>query len=364
MSDETGESPIVSEDDVETVVSEDEDEADLSRLYQPFDDVKEQIREVLAMDRANAALPIIQQKMQEYATIYNENFESGKAIPAMPDLTGFVAELGLELVTVPMGDFYTALETDLAKEGAEEQQYLFQMFQRISLLFDGKIFGESGGQVLLWVTAEKQELRPESLDEVREIVLKRWKEVEARALALKAAEELAEKAKASEQSLAEVFAGRSDVPVVETEPFTWMTYGEGIPPIMAAMYQLPPPRLNTVRERGVVVGNEEYDNQWIKAPGWDFMETVYSLPIGESGVVFNQPQTCVYIVRVTSSSPSDESLWDQFQMTPIRAYFPAGRQEMVSSSFEAWLEDIREKTGFRWINKPSTRATEWSDEGF
>jgi hypothetical protein len=87
------------------------------------------------------------------------------------------------------------------------------------------------------------------------------------------------------------------------------------------------------------------------------MEVVFSLQVGETGVVFNQPQSVAYIVRLTSSSPSTDTLWEQFQRAHMFEYFSAGAQDMFMSAREAWLEEIRTKTGFRWVNKPDPR--EW-----
>jgi hypothetical protein len=334
---------------------------DLSVLYKPFDEVKDQIRKELAMNKATEAFPVIQAEMKKYATVYHEHIDTSKLPPPMPDLTGFVAELGLELVTVPMGDVYAALRTNLAR-GEQERQGIARMFHSVPILFEGETFwGSQSGQVLYWVTAEKKEIRPEKMEDVREIVLKRWKEIEAKGLAQKKAEELASEAKSSGKPLAEVFAGRSDVSVVETEPFTWKSY-RGTHPLLA-MYQRILPRLGEVREKGVAVGDSLLDNKVIVAPGEDFMETVFSLPIGETGTAMNQPQTVAYVVRVTSSTPSADALWEQFQSMSGMEALGAGQPDMVASALEAWLDDIRSKTGFRWINKPDALGMEIYDDG-
>jgi hypothetical protein len=334
---------------------------DLSILYKPFDEVKEQIRKDLAMGKAMEAFPVIQEEMKKYATVYHEHIDASKQPPPMPDLTGFVAERGLELVTVPLGDVYAALRTNLAR-GEQERQGIAQMFRSVPMPFSGETFwGSQSGMVLYWVTAEKKEIRPEKLEEVRDIVLKRWKEIEARNLAQKKAEELASEAKSSGKPLTEVFAGRNDVSVVETEPFTWKSYGSMHP--LLAMYQRMLPRLGEVREKGVAVGDSVLDNKVIVAPGEDFMETVFSLPIGEVGTALNQPQTVAYVVRVTSSSPSADALWEQFQSMSGMEALGAGQPDMVASALEAWLEDIRNKTGFRWINKPDALGMEFYDDG-
>ncbi|MCL2709728.1 MAG: hypothetical protein FWE95_02510 [Planctomycetaceae bacterium] len=336
-------------------------EADLSILFKPFDEVKDEIREALAQDKAMQALLVIQEKMKEYGDSYHEHFEQGKPIPPMPNLSAFVASQGLKLVTVPMGNVFEAMKTEFAR-GAQEQQHLAQKFHRLPLLFDGEIFWGADFPILIWVTEEKHELRPESLKEVREVVLQRWKEVEARTLAMKKAEELADEARKLDRSLNEVFGGRRDVPVADTEPFSWMTPGGwDFDPVTGRVGQKPP-SFGTVAERGVEPWNAEFGNRVLVAPGWDFMETVYSLQVGETGVVFNQPQTVAYVVRVTSSSPSTDVLWEQFQTTPVSMYYAAGAQEMMISSREAWLDEIRDKAGFRWVNRPDAREWERFDE--
>ena len=329
---------------------------DLSILYKPFDEVKEDIRKTLALEKATIGVPSILEKMRKYAAVYNECFEQSKPIPAMPDLTDFVAEQGLEWKTVPLGDIHAAMRIGLAR-GLQERQNLIQIFRSPPLKFEGGTFlGSAGQTVVYWITEKEDEKRPEKLDEVKEIVRKRWKEIEAQSWVQKKAEELASEARASGKSLAETFASRSDIPVVETEPFLWKSYGS-MPPYMAAARGIPP-MLGEVREKGVVVGDSELDNQWIFAPGTDFMETVYSLQIGEIGVAFNQPKSSAYIVRMTSSSPSEEILLEKFHASHPMEYFLAGQPESVSSAFEAWLTEIQSKTGFRWVNKPEARETE------
>ncbi|MCL2005741.1 MAG: hypothetical protein FWG73_06205 [Planctomycetaceae bacterium] len=322
---------------------------DLSVLYRPFDEVKEQIRETLAERKAIDALSLVQEKMTEYSGIYLEHYYQGRQPPPMPDLSAFAAELGLELVTVPMGNIYAAMQTGLAR-GLQERQHLVRMFHSEPLLFQIETFVGDQNVVLLWVTGHNPELKPERLAEVRDFAVQRWKEVEARKLALQKAQELANEAKTSDQSLVEAFADRSDLPVVATEPFTWKSYGSLSP--FAAVLQRIPPMLGEVRELGVAEGDASFDNRLIIAPGADFMTTVYSLQVGETGTVFNQPQTLVFVVRLTSSSPSADALWEQFQLMPPWQYQAAGQTDVFVEAYEAWLDEIRARTGFRWINQP------------
>lgn len=322
--------------------------ADLSELYRPFDEVKDEIREDLALQKVAEQLPSIQEKVQEHAKIYHQHIEKEMKPPVLPDWSSLAAERGLKLVTVPMGDLYASMHTDLARDSLARQQ-LFQMYQSLPLPFAPEMFiNSTGRRGMIWVTEQKNELRPQTLNEVKEIVVKRWKEIEARPLAMKKAEELADETRKSGKSLTESLGSR--MPVVETEQFTWQ--------ILYPNFGRPVP--GEVREKGVVAGNSDIDNRVIVAPGNDFMAAVYSLQVGETGVVFNQPQNRAYIVRVTGSSPTDESLWERFQSFSAipgmdRAYMSAGFPEMYAVAYEAWLDEIRNKTGFRWVNKPDDR---------
>jgi hypothetical protein len=107
-----------------------------------------------------------------------------------------------------------------------------------------------------------------------------------------------------------------------------------------------------VCEKGVAAGDSEIDNRLIFAPGVEFMEEASALGVGEIGVVFNQPQTVAYVIRIIGSSPSDEVLWERFQNANIVEYRLAGQHEMILEARTAWLNKIYEEVGFKWIRKP------------
>jgi hypothetical protein len=325
---------------------------DLSILYRPFDEVKDQIRETLARQKAEEMIPLIEEKMRDYAREYNLNFEQGKTVPPLPDLTSFVAEKGLEFKTIPLGMIFDSIRSEFAARGFREREQLIRLYTESPMKFEPAKFSGTDGMILLWVTDLQAEYKPDKFEEVKDEVLKRWKEVEARPLALKRAEELLEEAKKSQKSLAETFAGQSGVSVVETEPFTWKTYGAGIHPI-AAIMQGQRPFIDEVREKGVAVGDSEIGNKQIFAPGADFMAKVLSLGVGEIGAVFNQPQSIAFVVRVTGSSPSEDVLWERFQTAYMMEYLFAGQPEVSSEAYQAWISKIYNETGFKWVNKPA-----------
>lgn len=336
----------------EKTETEDGQKTDISSLFKPLSEVEDDIRKILAWRKVEERLDLIEDKMRDYFHVYNEHLGSEKAVPSMPDLSGFVKEQGLELVSAPFGDFYGAMKTDLAR-GLREREYLRdEIFRRPPPQFEPSIFDGDDGKVLFWVTEIKEEHTPEKFEDARDTVLARWKEVQARPLAMKKAQELVSEAKASGKSLAETFATQNNVSVVETEPFTWWTYGHGIDPSLAAFREGANVQLDFVREKGVAVGNAEIDNKTIFAAGSDFMETTYGLQIGEVAAAFNQPQTMVYIVRVTRSTPSEDALWSMFQTANFYVYASPSMQTERGRAYRVWLEKIQEETGFQWVQKP------------
>ena len=136
---------------------------------------------------------------------------------------------------------------------------------------------------------------------------------------------------------------------METGPFTWFTRS-----LAQTGFARAPLQLGEVREIGVARGTADYNNVHIKAPGVDFMETAYSLQPGESGVVMNQPQMSVFVIRLINSSPDEELLWGFFATTPLTDYEGAGKEESRYVIMRKWLEEIERNVGFQWVNRPGT----------
>lgn len=328
-----------------------EETVDLSILYQPLSEVENDIRQILAREKVEEALKRIENKMQEYYREYYRYYDQELPVPPMPDLSAMAREEGLVLESVELGDFYVGASSEFAR-GAKEREYLMQLYSDASVLFQPNIFQGDEGSVLVWIVESVPKHTPEKFDEVRETVLARWKEFEARPLAMKQAEQWVAEAKTSDKSLVEALSKHEDAKVVETEPFTWMTYGHGVNPLIALMQQQFP-RYDRIREKGVAVGNAEIDNKVVFAAGKDFMEAAYDLPVGGVGAAFNQPQNTAYMIRIIGSSPSLEVLWEKFQSSYFQEYAPTGMFEERQEAMEVWMKKIRDEVGFQWIRKPT-----------
>ena len=187
----------------------------------------------------------------------------------------------------------------------------------------------NGDRYLFWRLEQVEERTPSFDDEgVRERVLRRWKMIEARSLAIEAAKRMAAEARAADKPLGEAFAERPGITVTESEPFSWLDYG-AIPAWMAQG----PPSLSDVAG--------------VEAPGNDFMQAVFDRKKGEIGTAVNQPQTVVYVFRITDSNPLPDTLWHTFVNETYWNYFRAADHDR-SVAEQAWLDGTRSETGFRW----------------
>jgi len=336
--------------------SDDEGEPkfDPNILYQPLEEVESTIRRILANQKANAAVKEIEKRMKEYYTTYT--ISRSKEMEPL-DLATLATEYHLEVVTVetPLSVYEAgqhecwqnpALRTFLVKMfGENSSPFEVLVGQQTSPYFSpGFGITESIG----WVTKREPRRIPEFTDEgIKELVRDRWLTVHARELAEKRAQELAGLANQSkDQSLSISLAGQ-DVAIVETGPFSWFTRSMAQTGLARA-----PLQFGEVREAGVARGTADYNNVHIREPGVAFMETAYSLQLGESGIATNQPQLLVFVIRIIESSPDEELLWRFFVTAPLTDYYGAGKGESRNEIMRKRIEEIESNVGFQWVNRP------------
>jgi len=161
-----------------------------------------------------------------------------------------------------------------------------------------------------------------ALDEVVDA----WKQGKAFQLAKVEAEKLAKKIKGAEsmrESLDEETAGK----VVDTNEFSWMTGGS----VPMGYGQ---PTLSTV--------------DGVEFAGMDFMEAVFALEPGETGVAVNEPQTFVYVVRVVSETPDEDERRENFLTSGVSFqtfHMAAMERDRV---MEQWYRDLDEEMDVKW----------------
>jgi hypothetical protein len=311
--------------------------------FQPLDKVKDDIRKQLGRQAADKKISEIFGEVTAKIAKYSDDLELalglGEKVPVAPDVQKIAAEYGLEGVR---SEFVTASEA-AASEGvgrsfqfapSERFGFVQQRWADLVLTPAAPRFRPvttrdiAGAQYLSWKTEDRPEFTP-PFAEIKSEVERVWKLLESRPLAKKRAEEIASAAK--DQSLADAIKGREGLAAASVGPFTWLTRGTapfGSGPVLS-------------------------DPDGVEMAGEAFMQAVFSLEPGQTTVVFNEPKTVCYAIRLVSYEPDDAALQGRFREAttdPRRlASLAEGETREV---YERWLADIERKSGVTWVRSP------------
>jgi len=131
------------------------------------------------------------------------------------------------------------------------------------------------------------------------------------------------------------------VRVYQSDPFTWLTEG-AIPGAMSGAQ----PEISPIRAAGAASGVEDA----VQVPGSGFMQAVFHRDRGEVGVAMNQPETTVYVFRVTEMTPAS---WENFvsEVTESYGLFPVVYRD-VERADQAWRKSIEAAAGLKWERPP------------
>lgn len=328
--------------------------------YLPLEKVEAEIRRTLARDWVKTRIDDVFNRVQELMRNYRNKrllheAGEGEAPPAEPDLADAFRLLLLDASGEEAGkvtrDFaadpegvklLTRSKTELvsAIDVAEKHPDLGQSRVENRTVYTDYAYGENwqsyqptqsvdsdGNRYVFWKVDDAKERSPE-FEEVRDRVRDAWKKIAARAKAVEQAEQLAEEARSASKSLADTFADRQGFAVTESEPFSWVTYGN-----MPPMWAQGPPSLSEIKG--------------VDMPGNDLMRVVFGLKQGEIGTAVNQPQTAAYVVRVTDSNPLPDVLWRMFLSENYVGYFRVASHDLYEAE-EAWIDGIKSEAGFAW----------------
>ncbi len=254
--------------------------------------------------------------------------------PAKPDLEKLAKENGLSFVSTGLISQADAASLDIGASVIGGSDWVgAYAFQSTGEFRPEQSQDLAGNWYLFWKTEETAARVPKFEDPgVREQVLQAWKMIEARKLALEAAQALADDAAKADKPLKQAFAERSDLPIIAPPPFTWVTFGNvplGSAPSAARLSDVP----------------------GIEHAGEEFMRTVFRLEPGQVGVAMNAPQTIAYVVQPAEFSPTHAVLWQQFEVDDFSKYAPAAQADR-QRLFDAWLDEIKSATGFKWMRDP------------
>jgi len=323
--------------------------------YEPFEKVEKQIRKTLSEQKANTmieeALRRLSTKMREYGSA-RRSYEANKQddpdlVPPAPlDFEALAKEEGVEAKETELVTAYEAeTETDIGKSFTfapdRRSQFGFRKVPFFAIGFSEQLYhpestdDDENNRYLWWKIKSTPEIVPELAD-VRGKVVRAYKMIEARELAMKKAEEYAKEARAAKKPLKEVFAGREGVEVTDTGAFTRMTMGN-----LAFDFESSEPRLSPVHG--------------VEAAGTDFMDAVFKSSDGQTQTALNVPQTVAYVVQLEHFSPERRQLEHEFLIEPFEKY----RQLAVDDErqlFVTWLDSVDRLEGLDWLEQPRTET--------
>jgi len=305
----------------------------------PSDRVKRLIREQIAYDKVKVIFDGLRDPMEKYRSAwskYEDAVIKGKtaAEPAPLDFEALAKEQGLTAGKTGLISQIDAQNSDIGSSVIEGREPAWLIaFTSLSKYRPEMSRDGQGNYYLFWKTQDEKERVPAFDDQgVRDDVLRTWKTIQARSLAMTEADKLAGEARKSDKFLKQTFADRPDLRVIFPEPFSWMTFGNvplGSAPSAARLSAVP----------------------GIDMPGQEFMRAVFDLQPRQVGAAFNAPKTAAYVLRVTELNPPQGALWAQFEVDDFSKYAPVA-QEDQRQIFTAWLDEIKAAAGFKWEKKP------------
>jgi len=319
---------------------------------QPLEKVKDEIRDILARQKANekiaAAFAAVQDRMAKFEQEWmaydalEPKKKEQESPPEPPDVGPIARVNGLKPFRIGPFSESEAEQWDIGKSKVEGNiPFAQRAFGQIRVYQAMPSQDSDGNEYLFWKTEDYPEKVPDWEDEgVRSRVVRTWKLIRAREIARQEAETLAVKAQESHKPLKEVIDKRPGTVLLTPEAFTWMT--EGFPGSQE------PPRLSQVKGP---------DGKPLAGLGNEFMEHLFAMPQGGVGWIWNQPQTIVYVVHVVKHQPLETTLWEEFVASPWAAYIQATLFDREAAS-EAWTKQLETKAGLRWLREPTRGRTE------
>ncbi|NMC21398.1 MAG: hypothetical protein GYA33_13380, partial [Thermogutta sp.] len=335
--------------------------------YRPFEEVRDDVRRIIAVEQMRAALDKIEEEMRRYQVAWGnylsavESAKETKAVPPSPpqrpDLEAIARREGFQYGRTELLPRWEVEALEIGRSTDSQGVAFAQVIYELREFLTVRTFDIDQNQYLAWPTERVEEHVPEFTDPgVKEAVLQAWRLLEGRKLAEAECARLASEAEKSGKTLAEFFAGRVDFKdariVPETEPFTWLTYGE----LDLAWAASRPPFLSSIQAKrkdpasGLVVDEDAVDR-----PGNEFMAAVFSLQPGQVGVAWNQPRSKVYLVRVIEMQPPPAQLHDAFVRQNQQTYMSISWYDRIEA-YGRWSRNLEEQAGLRWSRAPARAA--------
>ncbi|MDA0661121.1 MAG: hypothetical protein O3C60_20150, partial [Planctomycetota bacterium] len=324
--------------------------------YQPLEKVADQIKNSIALprvaERVERALVEVNQAMETYYDLHLQwEIQSEKSTndsePQQPDITALSAKLGLQYEALPLMDGMTFLEKhrDIAgvmqvvprgDQGFDQEFLVQRAFSDATQTFRPIRFGNAGmgNEFVFWLASESKE-QIQDYSDCRPAVVQAWKMTRAVELARKKGEALAQEARAAEKSLVDQFAGSGKYSVFVPDPdngISWMSRNN-----------LP------INEGGDIFPSAVPDMQFA---GWDTMQDIFRLQVGQFGVTVNNPSTIVYVVHMKEEKTNSRELRDRFLGPSVSetTYIMSMRERQLV--LQQQLEELEKSMDLKWQVTP------------
>jgi hypothetical protein len=316
--------------------------------FEPLDKVADEIRDRLAAIASERRVSDVFDAVKADVAKYGESLalwqvagDGAGPAPVAPDVAKIAEKQGLSGGTSDLvnrseafatpgigGSFELTMSREL---GMRQQRWVDLLFDRASPLLRPIATRDiEGNRYLSWKTEDQQQFVP-SFPAARDDVLRAWGIVEARPLALAAAEAIAADVKTGGKSLADAAAARGGQEVVKAGPFTWLDRG-------TAPFGSTP---DLSQPDGLAM------------PGEEFMRAVFGLEPGDVAVAFNEPKTVCYVVRLVGLEPAEPQLRELFLASardPRRLV--AAAEEDATGVFTRWMRSVEERHEVSWKREP------------
>ncbi len=323
--------------------------------------VKNRIRQELAWEKITTIFEGLREKMDQYhrdrsaydvAMIQRQNTKdeaaANKPLPPLPpplDFEKLAKQNGLTTGETKLVSQWEAQGLEIGSSFMQNREPVARYaFLTLAKFHPAESMDLSADRYVFWKTEETKDQIPEFTSKgVRERVLRAWKMIRARSLALKEADVLAAEARKLNTPLKQALGNRSDLGLLMPPAFSWDTFGNV--PLGSAPSAV---RISSVA--GVDFAGDE------------FMSTVFHMEPGQIGVAMNAPKTVAYVIRLDKLSPSHEVLWTQFEVDDFSKYAPAATTDQ-RKIFQAWLEELKTSAGLEWKHKPPEQAQDFGPAG-
>jgi hypothetical protein len=323
--------------------------------YEPLEKVQDQIRDSIASQKAAERIGVIFDELQAEMRRYSDDMleyetrdekDTSIKAPAPFPFAELAKKHGIDAAEVPLVSATDVAGEELGKASnlvRDPRSFSFRSQPFVEIAFNPslptfkstELNDVDGNSYLFWKTKEQAAYVPK-FEDVREKVLAAWKMKEARPLARKRAEELAKQADAANKPLKEVFAEQKDLKVIETGAFSWLTRGNVPENPMGG-----PVRISEI--------------EGLEHTGNGFMEAVFALAAGKSGVAANQPEDTVYVVRVSEFLPEVDQLRDQFAKERPNMYMTVAQGDRYNM-YTTWVDNLEKEADVKWVRPADVRT--------